>query len=190
MKSFLTGLIVGLLVIPVAGYFYVRSGRMPVATSAPPMPLERYIAHTALHARLAKEAPKSAPIQPSEDNLLAGAEVYRNNCSGCHGLPGHPALAIATSLFPKPPQLFTTDGMVTDDPPGVSYWKVKYGIRLTGMPAFSRSLNETQMWQVSLLLAQADKLPSAVQQKLEQPFGPPPVQASSSTRHSTRKSGK
>lgn len=174
MKSFLIGLIVGLLVIPLAGYFYIRSGRMPVATSAPPLPLERYIAHTALHAKLAREAPKTVPIPATEDNLLAGAAVYRDNCSGCHGLPGRPALAIASSLFPKPPQLFTERGMVTDDPPGVSYWKVKYGIRMTGMPAFSRSLNETQMWQVSLLLANADKLPAAVQQKLAQPFGPAP----------------
>lgn len=188
MKSFLIGLIVGLLVIPVAGYFYIRSGRMPVATSAPPMPLEKYIAHTALHARLAQEAPKNVPIQPTEDNLLAGAEVYRNNCSGCHGLPGRPALTIANSLYPKPPQLFTTRGMVTDDPPGVSYWKVRYGIRLTGMPAFSQSLTDAQMWQVSLLLAKADRLPSAVQQKLAQPFGPPPESATAT--RSAHRSGK
>lgn len=188
MKSFVIGLIVGLLVIPVAGYFYIRSGRMPVATSAPPMPLETYIAHTALHAKLAKEAPKTVPIQPTEENLLAGAEVYRNNCSGCHGLPGHPALAIVKGLFPRPPQLFETKEMVTDDPPGVSYWKVRYGIRLTGMPAFSGSLSDTQMWQVSLLLAKADQLPAAVQQKLAQPFGPPPETAKVNS--SAHKSGK
>jgi mono/diheme cytochrome c family protein len=172
MKSFLIGLIVGLLVIPVAGYFYIRSGRMPVATSAPPMPLETYIAHTALHAKLAEQAPKTVPIQATEDNLMAGAEVYRNNCSGCHGLPGHPAVAIADSLYPRPPQLFAPHGMVTDDPPGVSYWKVRYGIRLTGMPAFSKSLTDMQMWQVSLLLAKADQLPAAVLQKLGEPFRP------------------
>jgi len=188
MKSFVIGLIVGLLVIPVAGYFYIRSGRMPVATSAPPMPFETYIAHTALHAKLAKEAPKTVPIQPTEENLLAGAEVYRNNCSGCHGLPGRPALAIASSLFPRPPQLFEAKEMVTDDPPGVSYWKVRYGIRLTGMPAFSRSLNDLQMWQVSLLLAKADQLPAAVQQKLAQPFGPPAETATANS--SAHKSGK
>lgn len=188
MKSFVIGLIVGLLAIPVAGYFYIRSGRMPVATSAPPIPLERYIAHTALHAKLAREAPKTVPIQATEGNLLAGAEVYRNNCSGCHGLPGKPALAIAHSLFPKPPQLFETREMVTDDPPGVSYWKVRYGIRLTGMPAFSHSLSDLQMWQVSLLLAKADQLPAAVQQKLAQPFGPPPESAKANA--STQKHGK
>lgn len=177
MKSFFSGLVIGLLVLPVLGFFYIRSGDMPVATSAPPMPLERYIAHTALHAKLHKDAPTAVPMQATDDNLLAGADVYRNHCGGCHGLPGRPSSPVAESLFPRPPQLFTERGMVTDDPPGVTWWKVKNGIRLTGMPSFSNALNDTQMWQVSLLLAQADKLPTAVQQELTKPFGPPPAKA-------------
>jgi thiosulfate dehydrogenase len=51
---------------------------------------------------------------------------------------------------------------VTDDPPGETYWKVANGIRLTGMPSYRSVLTDTQMWQVSLLLANADKpLPPA-----------------------------
>ena len=51
---------------------------------------------------------------------------------------------------------------VSDDPPGETYWKVANGIRLTGMPAYDKVLTETEMWQVSLLLANADKpLPPA-----------------------------
>jgi thiosulfate dehydrogenase len=55
---------------------------------------------------------------------------------------------------------------VTDDEPGESYWKVANGIRLTGMPGFRSSLSETQMWQVSLLVAHADKLPKSVRDSL------------------------
>lgn len=51
---------------------------------------------------------------------------------------------------------------VSDDPPGETYWRVANGIRLTGMPAYKDVLTDTEMWQVSLLLANADKpLPSA-----------------------------
>jgi hypothetical protein len=60
---------------------------------------------------------------------------------------------------------------VTDDPAGETYWKVANGIRLTGMPEFKHSLNDTQMWQVSLLLANADKISDAVKDKLK----PPPI---------------
>ena len=62
-------------------------------------------------------------------------------------------------MFPLPPQLFDKDDMVTDDPAGVTYWKVANGIRMTGMPGFGEMLTPTQMWQVSQLLAHADKLP-------------------------------
>ena len=37
------------------------------------------------------------------------------------------------------------------------------GIRLTGMPAYTGSLKENEMWQVSLMLANADKLSTSVQ---------------------------
>jgi len=62
---------------------------------------------------------------------------------------------------------------VTDDEPGETYWKVANGIRLTGMPAFKQSLSDTQMWQVSLLLANANKIPDSVKQALT-PLNFPP----------------
>jgi hypothetical protein len=37
------------------------------------------------------------------------------------------------------------------------------------MPGFSESLSQTQMWQVSLLLAHADKLPDSVKTALYRP---------------------
>jgi mono/diheme cytochrome c family protein len=64
---------------------------------------------------------------------------------------------------------------VSDDPVGETYWKVTNGIRLSGMPAFNHVLNQTQMWQVSLLLANADKpLPPGVLTLLKQPLNPDP----------------
>jgi len=77
-----------------------------------------------------------------------------------------------------PPELFKGKG-VTDDPPAESYWKVFNGIRLTGMPGFGQSLSETQMWQISLLVANADKLPHSViavlEGRSETPMAEPPT---------------
>ena len=64
---------------------------------------------------------------------------------------------------------------MTDDPPGATYWRTANGIRLTGMPAFDKSLTETQIWQVSLLLANANKLPPAAAAVLAAP--PEPIAA-------------
>lgn len=176
MGRFILGLIIGAALVPLAVYFYFSTGMAPVATAAPPMPLEKKFARMALHARLEKEMPKSSPIQADDAAYAAGAQVYKEHCAVCHGLPNAPQTAIAKGMFPKPPKLMEGTG-VTDDPPGESYWKVAGGIRMTGMPGFDKTLSTTQMWQVSLLLANADKLPASVKDSLT--TAPPvPVPAS------------
>lgn len=165
MKTFLIGLIIGLIVVPLCVYVYFVTGSAPVATAAPAMPFEKTLANGALEAHIRKEMPKSVPVPADEPDFLAGANVYRENCAVCHGIAGGTPTAISRGMFPKPPKLLEGMG-VTDDPPGETYWKVANGIRLSGMPSFSDSLSQTQMWQVSLLLANANKLPDSVKSAL------------------------
>ena len=175
MKRFITGLILGIFLVPVLLFLYILSGRAPVAAPDRPLPLEEFIARTALHTRMNREMPKSVPLAANEATILAGAEVYKHYCGGCHGMLGRPESPSAMGMSPHPPQLLEPASMVTDDPPGESYWKVKNGIRLSGMPAFQASLSEEQMWQVSILLANADKLSDAAKRELT--FAPPPPPA-------------
>lgn len=172
MKVFIIGVIIGLILIPAGVYVYFSGGFAPVSTSSEPMPFEKLLARKGLNARVEKEAPKNAPIPSDEANLAAGAQTYKDNCAVCHGVPGQPATPIANGMYPKPPQLFHGKG-VTDDPAGETYWKVANGIRMTGMPGYRKTLSDTQMWQVSLLLAGADKLPAIVQNSLISPSTPP-----------------
>jgi thiosulfate dehydrogenase len=169
MRQFIFGFIAALTLIAAWGFCYVALGLAPVATASAPLPFEKLITGIALNARVNKEAPKSSPIPASDDVYAAGARVYRNQCAVCHGLPGRDQTAIAKGEFPKPPELFKGKG-VTDDPAGVTYWKIANGIRLTGMPGFSGSLSSEQMWQVSLLLSNADKLPPGVLTFLKEPL--------------------
>lgn len=160
MGKFLIGLVLGLIAIPGVVYLYFSTGTAPVATSAQPMPFEGTLAHMALHARLDKEVPKTVPVTADETAYVAGAQVYKDHCAVCHGLPGQAQTAIAQGMFPKPPKLLEGTG-VSDDPAQETYWKVAGGIRMTGMPGFEKTLSTTQMWQVSVLLANSDKLPKA-----------------------------
>jgi thiosulfate dehydrogenase len=177
--KFIVGLLLGLALVPFGAYLYFTGGSAPVATTDSDMPFERFFAKKALHARIAKDMPKSVPIQTNEANYLAGAELYKQHCAVCHGLPLTPKTAIAAGMYPAPPLLLEGKG-VTDDPPGESYWKIFNGMRLTGMPGFSKSLSETQMWQLAILLANADKLPSSAKTALVASIAtsvPPPASA-------------
>ena len=169
MKRFIIGFLAALALIAAGGLGYVALGLAPVATNSAPLPFEKLMTGIALNARVNKEAPKSSPIPASDEVYMAGARIYRTNCAVCHGLPGQSQTAIAKGEFPKPPELFKGRGM-SGDPAGETYWKVANGIRLTGMPGFTTSLSNEQMWQVSLLLADANKLPAAARAALLEPL--------------------
>jgi len=140
--KFLIGLIVGLLILPVGFLLYALSGHLPAATSDSPLPFEATLAGAGLYGRIRKEAPNRDVSHFTTLELVSGADLYQKNCAVCHGLPNQAVPAIGQGEFPRPPQLFTIDGRVSDDPAGVSYWKVKNGIRLTGMPAFEKTLTD------------------------------------------------
>ena len=169
MRNLILGSILGILLVAAVVYLYMCSGRAPVATSEPSMPFEKRLASLALKARLRKEQPQTVPLQADEATFLAGARIYRENCAMCHGLPNQPPPRVTRGMFPKCPQLLAPNKGVTDDPAGETFWKAKNGIRLSGMPGFHESLSDEQLWQVSLMLANADKLPAAVQQALAAP---------------------
>jgi thiosulfate dehydrogenase len=165
---FWIGLLIGLLILPIAGYLYVSFGYAPVATAGPPLPLEKTVTRMALNARIRKEAPKESPVAVTDANLIEGARSYRHYCSVCHGLIGQTDSPTSKGMFPKPPQLFHHG--VTDDPVGETYWKIENGIRLTGMPAYRGSLTEDEIWKIALMLANADKLPAQATDILKQPL--------------------
>ena len=162
LRGFLLGVLVTLVILVVGSYLFVRAGGIPMQTTAQPLPLEKTIAAMALRASIGNAAHQKDPLPFDDGNMLAGVKEYKEHCAVCHGAPGQPRTAISKGMFPHPPQLFEKDDMVTDDPEGVTYWKVTHGIRLSGMPGFANTLSDTQRWQVTMLVAHADKLSPAV----------------------------
>lgn len=159
---FVLGILVTLIALVAGGYLFLISGGVSMESTASPLPLERHVANLALHASLGNAAQDRDPLTMDEANMLAGAQVYRTHCAVCHGQPGGSSTDIARGMFPDPPQLFQPKDMVTDDPEGITHWKVTHGIRLSGMPGFGSTLSDSARWQVTMLVAHADKLSAAV----------------------------
>lgn len=148
--------------IVVGAYLFVALGGVPMETTAPPLPFEKTLAKMAIHVAVADSRGLPDPLPYNEQNMIAGAHLYKDHCAFCHGIPGGQRSPVAKGEFPPPPQLFEPDEMVTDDPEGVSFWKVTHGIRLSGMPGFDDVLTDEQRWQLAMLVAHADKLTPAV----------------------------
>jgi len=178
-KSFVIGVLVGVLLLVGGVYYYFVSGMAPVAVADPPLPYEKKMANRSLDAHIKNAKVPAPPMPADEENLLAGAKVYKENCAVCHGLPDQPPPAIADNMYPHATLMFKGKG-VSDDPPQESYWKAANGIRLTGMPSFKGILTDTQLWQATQLVASSDKLPDSVKKALA-PEPPPAAMTTAPT---------
>jgi mono/diheme cytochrome c family protein len=156
------GILLGAVGAAAAGlaafYLAAAAGLFPANADAKPPFIEKWIAHKALDAAIARQAPKGPnPVPLNDANLIAGIKLYAADCAVCHGAADAKASHIAHGLYQKAPQLAKYG--VEDDDEGETYWKLYHGIRMTGMPAFRESLSEEQLWKITLFLKNMDSLP-------------------------------
>ena len=86
LRGFVAGVLTVVAVGLIGGYVVLRSGLVPANADAQPGSLETWAAKTSLRATLAREAPKGPdPIAATDDNLIAGVELYAQHCAICHG---------------------------------------------------------------------------------------------------------
>jgi len=91
----------------------------------------------------AEFAGKTNPL--GADAATAGAKLFKNNCTACHGEQGHGDGPAATALTPKPKNLPELASSVGDD---YLYWRINSGKEGTSMVAWKGVLTEEQIWQV------------------------------------------
>lgn len=171
--KFLSGFLFAFVVLLIGAGLYLRYGHPPVAVADNPFPMEERIVSVPLNARIDREL-ATPTFAVNLGALQAGAVIYQKDCAFCHGSPGQDS-AFGKSMYPLAPALWHKHGNssvvgVSDDPAGETYWKVKNGIRLTGMPSYQHLLSENEMWDVTLLLKSADQpLPLSVLSTLQAP---------------------
>jgi mono/diheme cytochrome c family protein len=109
----------------------------------------------------AEELREDGAIPDLDDaRLIArGAHHYGESCVTCHGGPGVKSAEFARGMEPQPPHLtFGTHR------PAETYWIVKNGIRMTGMPSFARGHSEEDLWGITAFVR---KLPDMSKEEYE-----------------------
>ena len=81
----------------------------------------------------------SAPV------LQRGAACYRDHCVQCHGGPGVARQPLGMGMQPLPSALIDAAG---DWKTRELYWITRYGIKMSGMPAWEFRLGEDDLWAV------------------------------------------
>lgn len=94
-----------------------------------------------IEARLDSIKPQLAPTPAM---IKSGAERYASLCVGCHLAPGLPKSDLRTGLYPHPPNLAQQDIQESRR----AFWIIKHGIKMSAMPAWSRTLDDGAIWDV------------------------------------------
>lgn len=143
-----------LLVLVVAGTgVFIWSGAYNIAADDPHWPLTEWLMDTARDHSIAKKA-SDVVVPPLDDEGLvrSGAGNYDAMCIGCHLKPGVERSEASAGLYPAPPNLTrrrTGDAART-------FWVIKHGIKMSGMPAWGKSMDDASIWGMVAFL---QKLP-------------------------------
>lgn len=166
MRNFLLGVMATLLVLVLGGFAYLRLGLAEVRGDVPASALENYLMRTAVHASVRRGAPELPnPVQPTDENLIAGGKQFLGECAGCHGTPGKKA-KYPSGLNPPVPQLPTVG---TEYSEAQIFWVAKHGIRRSGM--FSNGLwdSDEELWELAAFIKRIRDLPPHVTEELAKP---------------------
>jgi mono/diheme cytochrome c family protein len=125
---------------------FVRSGFYDISAIEQHLPptywlIERVMQHSVARRAATIVVPSlGAPRQVARGNAL-----YREHCVQCHGAPGVAPEPFALGLTPLPVPLAQTG---REWPPSHIFYVVKFGIKMTGMPAWTFRMSDEDIWAV------------------------------------------
>lgn len=79
-----------------------------------------------------------------------GAKNYDAMCAQCHLSPITEPTELNLGLYPQPPVFYKTSHEID---PKETYWVIKNGLKMTGMPAWGDFHTDQQLWELVAFLS-------------------------------------
>lgn len=153
------------VVAVIAGFMFIWFGAFNVSAS------DKHWAITNYFLELVRDRSISARAENMEVPNLAdigrikrGAANYDAMCAQCHLAPGVDSSELYEGLNPKPPVLYKDADFASN--PNETFWVIKNGIKMTGMPAWGINNSDEQIWDMISLIAALDTMTVTQYQKL------------------------
>ena len=130
---------------------WAYSGQYDVAADAPHWDITTRALATIRERSIAVRAADLAVPNLADPALIAlGAEHYAGMCTGCHLAPGVGDNEMRQGLYPHPPNLTAR----RDRSPAESFWIIKHGLKMSGMPAWGVTHDDESIWGLVAFLQQ------------------------------------
>ncbi len=152
-----------LLLVAVAAGVFIWSGAYNIAADEPHWSVMTRVMETvrdrSIEARLSGI---TAPDLADESLIRAGAGNYDAMCADCHGHPGEDHSVLGSGMYPAPPDLAgeRIENSVE------AFWVIKHGIKMTGMPAWGKHMDDKAIWGIVAFLQQLPGMSEASYREL------------------------
>lgn len=166
MKTFVLGFIVGIALCIGIPLIVLATGGVNMAAMTTPGGVERWVAGLAVDHSRGDRAPTTPnPYANRPEVIASGLDHYDDNCVMCHGAPQLEDSEIAQGLNPRAPELSRSTRDMTD---GEIFWTIKYGVRMSGMPAFAPTHSDDEIWKLVAFVRHLPHLTESERARLRQ----------------------
>jgi mono/diheme cytochrome c family protein len=99
----------------------------------------------------------TVPALDDATMIRGGAGNYNSMCVSCHLAPGASDTELSLGLYPVPP----TWSELGNVEPREAFWAIKHGIKMSGMPAWGKSMDDRYIWGMVALMQQFPRMTAA-----------------------------
>jgi len=104
------------------------------------------------------------PNLSDKNRIAKGATNYDAMCAQCHLAPGIKTSELFEGLYPQPPVLYKHG--IENHEPTETFWVIKNGLKMTGMPAWGNYNSDDQIWDIMAFLFEMKNLSPEEYQKM------------------------
>lgn len=108
------------------------------------------------------------PNLADPQKIAAGAQRYAALCTECHLAPGVSKSVLRAGLYPHPPNLAQQEA----DDAQHTFWVIKHGIKMSAMPAWGKTQDDTEIWELVAFLQQLPQMTPESYASLSRADGP------------------
>ena len=159
----LSSVLLLMLVAIAAAAIYIYQGWFEIAADVPHSAMVLRLMEHARDRAIAARAKNIAVPALNEPELIAkGARDYSEMCTDCHLAPGNEESELRQGLYPQPPDLTRRINAT----PAEMFWVIKHGIKMSAMPAWGPTHDDSRIWNMVAFLRQLPALTPEQYEKL------------------------
>jgi mono/diheme cytochrome c family protein len=151
MKTLIT-IAVTLVSIAVLLLLYVFSGLFNPSALSPHNSFTKWVINTTEDNSIERRVKKiKMPDLADSSMFKEGFGHYNEMCVICHSAPGINESEISKGLYPQAPILYQYSSQMD---PKETFWIIKNGLKMTGMPAFGPTHTDHNIWAITTFIIQ------------------------------------